>query len=321
MGASITIATSQPDTANLPGGAYNYFTNSAGFTGGVISTAVGNPGSSLEIGPQCDLALSLTTPGAVLEVPNSLTVSADFELNSIAGTDKAFRGMGIGFNATAPTAVASNGNPIVNGIGVAPDGHLFFNESNGTANANVTGGTYNSSLLGTLSANQFYTLSYTIDITTGVVTNLNLSDSVGAETIASPGTLPGFDVNRTQAKFLVVSSSGNNASQFGYIDNLAVSFGPAPTVTTGGETQVAAGTGFFSGTANANGSSTNVLTQYSTDPTFLPTIGTTLSPTFHAPTSVAVDLAGDVFMTDSVNPGTVNEVSNKGTLTQLPSTF
>ena len=76
--------------------------------------------------------------------------------------------------------------------------------------------------MGLLNANQFYTLSYSIDITTGVVTNLNLSDSVGAETIASPGTLPGFSVNRTNAKFLVVSSSGNSASQFGYVDNLAV---------------------------------------------------------------------------------------------------
>jgi sugar lactone lactonase YvrE len=318
-GASIITATTQPDTANLPGGVYNYFTNSAGFPGGVISTSVGNP--SLEIGPQCDLALPLTTPGAVLEVPNSLTVSVDFELNSIGGSDQVFRGMGIGFNATAPTGVNTNSNVIVNGVAVAPDGHLFFNETNGTANANITGGTYNASLLGPLTANQFYTLSYTIDITTGVVTNLNLSDSVGAETIASPGTLPGFNVNRTNAKFLVVSSSGQFASQFGYVDNLAVTAGPAPSVTTGPETQVLSGLATFSGTVNPNNSPTTVVTQYSTDPTFEPTLVTTFGPAFHVPTSVAVDAAGDVFETDGTTSSTVNEISNAGTVSQLPVTF
>jgi hypothetical protein len=54
-------------------------------------------------------------------------------------------------------------------------------------------------------------------------------------------------------------------------------------------------------TVNPNGTATSARFQYSTDPSFTPTVATTLASGFNKPLGVAVDGAGDVFVADTFN--------------------
>ena len=69
-----------------------------------------------------------------------------------------------------------------------------------------------------------------------------------------------------------------------------ISSAPRPPVTA---TQAT-----LNGTVNPEGSPATALFQYSTDPTFTPTVATTIGSGFNSPGGVAVDAAGDVFVAD-----------------------
>src|SRR5262249_15519629 len=70
-------------------------------------------------------------------------------------------------------------------------------------------------------------------------------------------------------------------------------------------------------TINPNGLSTSARFQYSTDPSFTPTVVTTIYPGFSA-AGVAVDAVGDLFLTTA---GALKEVLPNGTIKTSASGF
>jgi hypothetical protein len=93
-----------------------------------------------------------------------------------------------------------------------------------------------------------------------------------------------------------------------------------PSVTTGSATSISASGATLQATINPNGTSTRARFQYSTDPSFNPTVATTLGSGFSNPFGVAVDAAGDVFVTDHGN-NAVKEILPGGTIQTIGSGF
>ncbi len=92
-----------------------------------------------------------------------------------------------------------------------------------------------------------------------------------------------------------------------------------PSVTTNAASPMTTGA-TLNATVNPNGSSTTARFQYSTSPAFTPTVATTIGSGFSAPCDVAVDAAGDVFVTDQTD-NAVYEVLPDGTIKTIGSGF
>jgi hypothetical protein len=93
-----------------------------------------------------------------------------------------------------------------------------------------------------------------------------------------------------------------------------------PAVTTGAATPVSATGATLAATVTPNSSSTSAFFQYSTDPSFTPTVASTIGSGFSGPYGVAVDAAGDVFVADSGH-NAVQEVLTDGTVQTIGSGF
>ncbi|HET6251030.1 MAG TPA: PEP-CTERM sorting domain-containing protein [Tepidisphaeraceae bacterium] len=224
-----SIIGQQPDTANLPGGVYSQ-SNSA-FTSSIDTNGVGQPVPSDLLGPQNAQYVPLQSNGIYVE-PSSLTVSMDIRLGSIAGTDAPMRGMALGFDATnsANTPDAGNG---INGVLLDTQGNLKLMTStvNGGLPTTTTLIPYSAASFGgnAFSNNTFYTLQYSVDTTTGAITNLSLFNTTGSESLAAAGIVAALTGSGTN--YLAVQSSGNDGNAQGAIDNLMVS-SPTPEPTS-----------------------------------------------------------------------------------------
>jgi sugar lactone lactonase YvrE len=106
------------------------------------------------------------------------------------------------------------------------------------------------------------------------------------------------------------------------LEALEIRLAPAaPVVVTGAAVIASSGTGAtLNGTVNPQGSTTAARFQYSTDPTFTPTVATYIGSGFSAPRGVAVDAYGDVFVADYQN-NAVKEVLPNGTIRTIGSGF
>jgi hypothetical protein len=93
----------------------------------------------------------------------------------------------------------------------------------------------------------------------------------------------------------------------------------APVVVTGAAVVSSSGA-TLNGTVNPEGSTATALFQYSTDPTFSPTVATTIGSGFSSPEGLAVDAAGDVFVANAANSA-VKEVLPNGTIKTIGSGF
>src|SRR5262245_47202304 len=93
----------------------------------------------------------------------------------------------------------------------------------------------------------------------------------------------------------------------------------APVVVTGAAVVSSAGAP-LNATVNPEGTTASARFQYSADPTFTPTVATTIGSGFIHPFGVAVDAAGDVFVADTLN-NAVKEVLPDGTIKTIGSGF
>ena len=88
---------------------------------------------------------------------------------------------------------------------------------------------------------------------------------------------------------------------------------PATTVTSSGAT--------LNGAVNGNGGTSTVAFQYSTSPSFTPTIQATVAWGLSSPGSVAVDQVGDVFVADSSNNAVKEIMAGSGIVKTIGSGF
>jgi hypothetical protein len=199
-----------PDTVNLHGG---YWTTNGVFPV-VITASVGNPGSSMSIGPQSTALVSVASAGNYVK-PAVMIIQADISLGSISGTDMPFRGVALGFDSAGSVAPPDNGNGF-DGILIDPSGNLDLLTNGNTTTSLLP---YNAAVLGVFNPSTFYTLSYEVNTLTGDLTNIYLSDLQGSEFLADAGTNEFTDF---ETNFAGIQSSGNQAGQAAYVDNFIV---------------------------------------------------------------------------------------------------
>ena len=218
--AGSTLDGRNPDTVNLTGNTYLATTQNPG---GQYAQPVltGSPSFVAGTGFNGTDSISIASNGAFAK-PTSLTLSLDLQINTLqddGGTNAtSARGISLGFFNAAPTT-GSESNLGFYGLNVAPDGSLYL-VNNGTRT-----NTFAAPFAGFSTAN-FYTLTYTVDTTTGLLTNVTFGgqDESGAFTGVTTGVVGAVT---DQVGFF--GSTANDASLTGYVDNFMVSAVPEPS--------------------------------------------------------------------------------------------
>ncbi len=142
------------------------------------------------------------------------------------------------------------------------------------------------------------------------------SSLTGTTATAVSATLTGLTSQTTYYDRVVATNAGGTvAASAGSFFTL-----PPPTVATGAASSITNAGATLNATVNPNGSTTTALFQYSTSPTFTPTVSTTIGSGFTSPTGVALNAAGDVFVADEGNQE-VYEVLTNGTVLTIGSGF
>ncbi|MGC8559746.1 MAG: PEP-CTERM sorting domain-containing protein [Phycisphaerae bacterium] len=217
-----TVNGRTPDGVDLPGSSWQVGQQNAGGTSPMtIDTTVGNPSPSVSTNYNDAAGISIASANGYTE-PSVLTISADLNIGTIQGgglSDNTY-GLGLGFWGTVPTN-GQNSFTGFTGIAMDPYGDLTF-INNGSATS-VTAAAPSSATISGGYVTGFNTLTYTVDTTTGNITNLvfdgtNLTSDFSSA-VASPTGAPTFAGFYSDDPYTV------NAT--GYVDNFSVS-GPVP---------------------------------------------------------------------------------------------
>ena len=213
-----TVNGRTPDGVDLPGSTWQVGQQNAGGTSPMaIDTSVGNPAPSVSTNYNDAAGISIASANGYTE-PSELTISADLTIGTIHGGGLSYNtyGEGLGFWGTVPTN-GQNSFTGFTGIALDPYGDLTF-INNGTAST-VTAAAPSSATISNGYITGFNTLTYTVDTTTGTITQLvfdgtNLTSDFSSA-VASQAGAPTF------AGFYSDEPYTTNAT--GYVDNFSVS--------------------------------------------------------------------------------------------------
>ena len=182
-GASGSIVGQAPDTTNLPGGTW-------------IASGLGSAtysGSNQMALQATNGGVEIATSSGSYSPPALLTISAGLAINGIdANGDPFGRGMGLGFCAVAPvpgTIEYSTGGFVgltLDAAGSAGDASAAGSVELDQANSNMQNRPviipFPTAVFGAFSTSTLYTLSYTINTSTGQISNVSLSDGTTTDT-------------------------------------------------------------------------------------------------------------------------------------------
>jgi hypothetical protein len=190
------MAGATPNVANLPGGVFTAQTNRSGY---LVSS------NTLEFGPDNSLSVPLGS-----YYTGDLSLAADLSRGSLINTSGNNRGVALGFNAT-PTG---SWNVTFTGLRLTNSSTLAFQ----------SGDSVKASVSVTTSSNTFYSLSYDVNVDTGVISNISLGGSGNSTVDFSPI----YSASQTTNYFagspnLSVFAGGSASGQSGYVDNLSLS--------------------------------------------------------------------------------------------------
>ena len=257
-----------PDTANLPGGAWQ-----AGAPNN-ISSAVYNSPNQLAFA-STNGAVEIPTSSAGYTPPATLTISAGLAVNDISANADSFgRGMGLGFFATIPTGSQPAEYTTGGFTGLTLDAPKTPNAGGGYVELNMAANNqqtravivpFPTSVVGAFSTSTLHTLSYTINTTTGQISNVSLSNG----TITDTADYAAIDNYNTSGWFTVANTAYagvmNSAAYGGtggvsnfVLSGIVVSAGSNWTGAAGDNTWATAGNwsgpvpGATSGTTNAD---------------------------------------------------------------------
>ncbi len=232
-GASLSGKT--PDTVNLPGGTWSVGSGTAKY--------------------QSPNELAFTAANGYMEIPTKsgsytppslLTISAALSVGGTnANGDPFSRGMGIGFFAVNASGKVGEfywaGGMTLDPAGSASAlGQVELDQGVGPGNNEnrLVLVPYNAAAFGgaAFSTSAFYTLSYTINTSTGQISNVSLSNGTYTDTadytaIDSYNTSAIFTVANTAYAGIINGSAGNAT---GYASNFELSTPQPPTTWTGG---------------------------------------------------------------------------------------
>lgn len=263
-----------PDTSNLPGGTWSDDIWFGYLPEPSDNNSNGNPVPDMISGGSCHAWVPISSFGGYTR-PTVLTISADIELGTISAGD-VVRGIMLGFCSGTPTNhyglpnslggttnpkgewyyAGHEGSDNFAGIYIDPaGGDLYLQQFNnsylgkpGDAQAgnppfdDVTNITpilafSSSTNLGTFNANSWYHLSYQVNTTSGVITNVTLSNTQGTNTAAGSfqiySNIWSSDANAVTLAnafnyaALQFCTGGGGGSQ-GYVDNFGISGVLAP---------------------------------------------------------------------------------------------
>lgn len=204
-----------PDGADLPGRTYSAASeNSSGsFAQPVIDTGSGNPSPSARTGFNGATFIDISSTGSYTK-PSLLTLGLDLQMNTIANDGGAVRGIGLGFFSPTP-AGGGNADSNFTGLTVRPDGSLHLVKQGVQQLATVAA-------FAGFSIDTFYTLTYSVDTSTGSITNVLFNGNDDTATF-SGGTSAGDFTPAVTNLTGFYGSTANNAGLFGRVDNYSVS--------------------------------------------------------------------------------------------------
>ncbi len=214
-----TLNNRTPDGIDLPGTTFTSYTNAVGpYAEPVINTSGGNPSPAAETGFNGGAYISIASAGPYTKPP-TITLSADLELNNIQ-SDGTYRGVGLGFFSGTPTG--GEVTTTFTGLSIDVNGTLRLITPN---TPHGTGSTVFAASFpgpGGFSSSAFYTLSYTVNTTTGTISNViyngtDVSSDFAVTATGFQSTLVGFEGN-----------TANDPTLFGLVDNFSVSGVPEP---------------------------------------------------------------------------------------------
>ena len=189
------MAGATPDIANLPGGVFTAQTNRGGY---LVSN------NTLEFGPDNSLSVPLGS-----SYTGDLSLSADLSRGNLGNSADFNRGVALGFNAS-PTGAWNN----FTGLRLTTSSTLAFQSGNSVK----------SSVSVTTSSNTFYSLSYDVNVDTGVISNISLGGSGNSTVDFSPIYTASQSTNYfAGSPNLSVFAGGSASGQSGYVDNLSLS--------------------------------------------------------------------------------------------------
>ncbi len=224
-----------PDGADLPGTAWqNGGAGSGGrYSGGTQAQINGTNGGPL---------IQLNT--ATYTAPTLLTISAALKGGG-SGTDYSpqFRGLGLGFSAWVMPSTVNAVNGGFQGMAINNNGTvgLYLTDMPGQAVGGQTESptfsstiNYQSVFGAAYSASNFYTLSYTINTVSGVISKISLSNGSVTDT-ADFSNLDGMvtTITGAAAAYAGLINSGTGSSVAGFAQNFEVVAPPAGPAWTG----------------------------------------------------------------------------------------
>jgi hypothetical protein len=214
-----SLSAHTPDT-NLPGGSWlNPSINPAVPEFTLASgTASGNP--------QRSSAISILSNGGYVK-PTQFTISADLSPNNMSVSDPASGGRGIALGFFSATGTNSFSQNLFTGLVLDANGRLGLVQdpnSSGFFGAGSTLGTTVAYAGGVFSATSFYTLSYTVDTTTGTISGISLSGSTADYSSLAANTL----FTNAATSYAGFYESATTFAQAG-VDNFQVSTIPEPS--------------------------------------------------------------------------------------------
>lgn len=209
-----------PDTDNLPGSTWTMLPFGS-FGGAYISTQYGgnpspvawlrNDGNSTG-----GIAISIADAGNYLK-PSKFTISADIAFDGSAATNA-----GVGFYSALPTEATSGDTILTHFTGL----QLQWWNTLGELQLVVNGATVGSPIAytGTFAPTAYHTLSYTVDTTTGAISNVDLQGSTSSYNFDTSG----FS-NTATAYAAAATTYTWGRDHWMAFDNFSVSAVPEPT--------------------------------------------------------------------------------------------
>ena len=205
--ASTTLNARKPDTTDLPGTAYTSTVQTSGYA---LSSLTGN--GTAQTGYNDANSLSIASVGSYTK-PSLLNLSLRVQIGTLAeDSASSGRGIGLGFFTATPVTGAES-NRVFTGLNVEPNGTLILEVGGvrtGTAAPAPTG----------FSTGTFYTLSYTVNTTTGALSSV-LYNGVDDSSYFSGAVTSLTSVTTNLVGFY--GSSATLTTNTGYVDDFAVS--------------------------------------------------------------------------------------------------